>query len=203
MILIDREIEVAVQIDPGYNSYNEARKLREELSRKQSDLRGKLEKSDTTDKARSTLSEYLEYKNYLQLVHLKIPHPEYSRIMLCLCLCRILKTDIEFYRFNSQISEDQIFSLLLEMKIKKTNDIELQHPFWSLKLTADRSKSGDNLIIATDQGYVLVRNRTIATNILKNSDVDLPDVTDNSLFKVEVTDKLATLKKSGVLSPLN
>ena len=150
MILIDKEIEVAEQIDPGYNSYKEARKLEEDLSRKQSDLRGKLEKSDTTDKARSTLSEYLGYKNYLQLVHHEIT-PEYSRIMLCLCLCRILKTDIEFYRFNSQISEDQIFSLLLEMKIIKSNEIELQHPFWSLKLTADRSKSGDNLIIIIDQ----------------------------------------------------
>ena len=48
MILIDREIEVAQQIDPGYNSYEEAGKLREELFKNEGDIRERLERSHKT-----------------------------------------------------------------------------------------------------------------------------------------------------------
>ena len=202
--------------------------MREELLRKQSDLKEKEVRSKPTDEVRTILTEYIKYRNYLNFVYLKVPHPEFDRIMLCLCLCRILKTDIEFYRSNSNISEDQIFIWLSDerrqwmqwmqwqwmMPTNKTSALQ-QHPFWSLKVTAvslaDRSNSyqnTDNLIIDTDQGYIMVKNKTMATNILNADvdDIDLTDVNDETLFKVfqvfqvEVTDKLATLKKTGILS---
>ena len=194
LILIDREIEVAEQIDPGYSSYKEAEKFREGILIKETDLREKLGRSQTTEVVRSTLTEYLQYKNYLHLVHLEAPPEDVSsRKMLCLCLCRILKTDIEFYRSNSKISEDLVFAWISDMK-KISSEIKLQHPFWSLKVTpvslADRSTLTDDMIIETDQGHILVRKKTIATNILDNTglDVDLTDITVDAQFKVKVTD---------------
>ena len=208
LILIDREIEAAQQINPDYNSYEKAEKLFEDLSKKQNELKERLGRSQTTDEVRSTLSEYLEYEKFL---HLEAPRDDVAEnIMLRLCLCRILKTNIEFY--NSQISEDQIFEILSEMRIERVkNEIELQHPFWSLKVrpvsSTVASKSTENLIIDTKRGTILERNREITTNILSNTEVDdLTTITDGAgggLFTVEVTDKLAALKTTGVISSVN
>ena len=202
MILIDKEIEVAQQIDPGYNSYKEAGKLRKELLRKLSDLREGLEKSCTTDDVRSTLIEYREFKIFLHRVYMDLPHNKFYFRMLCLCLSRILKTDI--YCSNSQMSEDQIYSLISEMKMKNIDKkieelqhpkkIYLEHPFWSLKVTpvsTERSVSSGNQIFETEQGYFLMTDTTFGTNILDNTHVDLIAATVDAKFKVEVTDKLA------------
>ena len=77
LILIDREIEVAQQINPHYNSYEKAGKLFEDLLKKQSDLKERLGRSHTTDEVRSTLSEYLEYEKFL---HLEAPRDDVAAL---------------------------------------------------------------------------------------------------------------------------
>ena len=133
--------------------------------------------------------------------------------MMCLCLCRILRTNIEFYRSNSQIYEDQIFTfvseMISEMKMAPSSSVKLEHPFWSLKIIGvskeDASKSYKNLIIRSQQGYVLVRDQKNAINIVDNTDVsanvNLTDISDGLLSEVIVEDKLATIKKKGIISP--
>ena len=82
-----------LKIDLGCNSYNDAEQLVEELEREEIDLRNRLQRSYNTDEysVRSTLIEYLKYKSHLHLIYLKPPKERISdRIMMCLCLCRIL-----------------------------------------------------------------------------------------------------------------
>ena len=92
MILIDREIEVAQQIDPKFNSYKEAEELQEDLKEKLVRLRSQttdevFQPSDIREAADLVNTGYLTTLKYLRLRNLDLSSSDEAYIKSLLSVC--------------------------------------------------------------------------------------------------------------------